>query len=249
MSDLYPFALSADRYRELLVQDAARLRAVAPEGLDRPVPDCPGWTGADAVRHTAQVYLHKVETMRLGDWPDPWPPAGIDAAEPLALYDDAWRQLVEAFDARDPEDPARTWWPEDQTVGFWVRRMAHETSVHRHDVERAAGRPTPVAADLAVDGIDEVLALFLAGDWSAHRVESASGSRVVVAAGGRQWEVTLGPGRVDLGRAASGSAAAVVRGEPSEVLLWLWGRGPRPAVEGEAAVVTELRERLALATR
>ena len=249
MSDLYPYALGADRYRELLALDAARLRAMAPVALDRPVPDCPGWTGADAVRHTAQVYLHKVETIRQGDWPDPWPPEGIEAAEPLALYDDAWRQLVEAFDARDPEGPSRTWWPEDQTVGFWVRRMAHETSVHRHDVERAAGQPTPVAADLAVDGIDEVLALFLEGDWGNYPVESASGARVVVSSGGHDWEVTLRPDRVDVARASSGQASATVAGEPSEVLLWLWGRGPRPTVDGDEAVVTELRERLAQATQ
>jgi uncharacterized protein (TIGR03083 family) len=249
MSNLYPYALGTDRYRELLGQDAARLRAVAPAGLDRPVPDCPGWTGADAVRHTAQVYLHKVETIRLGDWPDPWPPEHLEAAEPLALFDDAHARLVEAFEAHGPAEPVRTWWPADQSVGFWVRRMAHETSVHRHDVERAAGEPTPVAADLAVDGIDEVLALFLAGDWSDEPVETATGSRVVVSSGGHDWEVTLGRERVDLARSATGAATASVTGEPTAVLLWLWGRGPLPGVEGEEAVVTELRDRLALATQ
>ena len=54
--------------------------------------------------------------------------------------------------------------------------MAHETSIHRRDVESAVGATTPVAADLAVDGIDEVLALMLAGDWSDEVVPEASGS-------------------------------------------------------------------------
>lgn len=249
MSELYPYGLGARRYREVLEQDFARLRSVAPRALDRPVPECEGWTGADVLRHTALVYLHKVETMRRGDWPDPWPPEGLEEAEPLGLIDDAHGQLVSELDARDPAEHARTWWPQDQTVGFWVRRMAHETSVHRHDVESAAGEGTPVAADLAVDGIDEVLMIMLAGDWSDAPVESATGARVVVSSGGHDWEVTLGPERVDVSRTASGGAVATVSGESSEVLLWLWGRGPRPDVSGAEAAVTELRERLALATR
>jgi hypothetical protein len=34
--------------------------------------------------------------------------------------------------------------------------MAHETAVHRIDGELAIGTPTPVDAELAVDGVDEV---------------------------------------------------------------------------------------------
>ncbi|GAA1258994.1 maleylpyruvate isomerase family mycothiol-dependent enzyme [Oryzihumus leptocrescens] len=249
MSELYPYGLAARRYREVLEEDFARLRSVAPRALDRPVPECEGWVGADVLRHTALVYLHKVETMRRGDWPDPWPPEGIEEAEPLGLIVDAHGQLVAELDARDPAEHARTWWPPDQSVGFWVRRMAHETSVHRRDVESAAGEGTPIAADLAVDGVDEVLTIMLAGDWSDAPVGTASGAAVVVSSGGHDWEVTLGPGHVDVLRGATGGAVATVAGEPSEVLLWLWGRGPRPAVSGEEAMVTELRERLALATR
>ena len=45
----------------------------------------------------------------------------------------------------------------DQTVGFWYRRMALETVVHRVDVETGFGVPRAVNAELAVDGIDEVV--------------------------------------------------------------------------------------------
>jgi hypothetical protein len=34
---------------------------------------------------------------------------------------------------RKPEDPAGSWYTPDQTVGFWIRRMAHETVIHRID--------------------------------------------------------------------------------------------------------------------
>ena len=38
--------------------------------------------------------------------------------------------------------------------------------MHRADVEAAAGTVTPVDRELALDGIDEVLLMMLAGDWS-----------------------------------------------------------------------------------
>ena len=49
----------------------------------------------------------------------------------------------------------------DKTAGFVLRRMAHETAVHRLDAERAAGREHTIDADLASDGIDEFLFEFL----------------------------------------------------------------------------------------
>ena len=246
----YPYALSEERYRELLAEDFRRLRSLVDEADRRPVPDCPGWTAADVARHTAVVYLHKVASIRDGEMPrEGWPPEHLQTAEPGALLDDAYAQLAGQLDAHAPGDHAATWWPPDQTVGFWLRRMAHETSVHRHDVERAIGATTPVAADLAVDGIDEVLDQMLAGDWSDEVVPEASGSTVVLESAGHTWAVTLEPSQVTLTRDATGQPAARVAGEPGAVLLWLWGRGPRPAVDGDDAAVSELRDRLARATQ
>ena len=127
--------------------------------------------------------------------------------------------------------------------------MAHETSIHRRDVESAVGAETPVAPDLAVDGIDEVLALMLAGDWSDEVVPDASGATVLLEGDGHPWAVTLEPAVVTLTRERPGQHAARVEGEPAELLLWLWGRGPRPPATGDEGVVTELRQRLVSATQ
>lgn len=252
MAATYPYALPVERYREVLAEDHDRMRSLVEEAGDRPVPACPGWTAADVVRHTAQVYLHKVESIRRGKMPTSdtgWPPEHVRTAEPGPLLDDAYRQLVGELDTHGPDDHAATWWPPDQTVGFWVRRMAHETSIHRRDIESAVGAETPVAEDLAADGIDEVLEIMLAGDWSDEVVPEASGSTVAVESAGHTWAVTMEPSQVTLTRDASGQPAARITGEPGAVLLWLWGRGPRPAVDGDGAAVSELRDRLARATR
>ena len=64
----------------------------------------------------------------------------------------------------DPERPVYSFSPAHRRAGFWPRRMAHETTVHRVDAEQAAGRPVaPVPAALAVDGIDEVFGVFVVG--------------------------------------------------------------------------------------
>lgn len=264
----YPYALTWARYREVLDADFTRMRALAERARYEPVPFCEGWRGEDVLRHTATVYLHKVAAMASGrsdQPPQPWPPEHLGAVDAVDLLDDGYRQLADAFDTRDPADPSWTWWPDDQSVGFWLRRMAHETSIHRRDVENAVGEGSPVAADLAVDGIDEVLAQMLEGDWSPAMVDEASGRTVEVAAGGHTWSMTLDPASVGLRREPTvdptadqaAGPAATVAGEPGELLLWLWGRAPltavtgavKGAVSGDVGAAQELRSRLALATQ
>src|SRR5690606_4655181 len=55
---------------------------------------------------------------------------------------------------------------------FWVRRQAHETAIHRVDVESARGdEVSPVGEAFAVDGIDELLNGFHARRLSRVRSE------------------------------------------------------------------------------
>src|SRR5262245_9147897 len=103
---------------DALASDFARLREVAAGAdLSRPVPSCPGWTLADLVRNGGAVYLHTVEGLRLGSHPQPWPPAGLDQEEPLALLDRGYAALTAEFARRSPADEAFTWYGPDQTVG------------------------------------------------------------------------------------------------------------------------------------
>lgn len=252
MSGLYPYAPGFADLRSAFDADYARLRKVAPDALVHPVPECPGWTGLDVVRHVAEVYLHKAESIRAGVMPGAgWPPAWLAELPALQVLDECHGRLLAEFVRHSPSDPAATWLPEDQTVGFWLRRMAHETAVHRRDVESAASSATPVDEVLAVDGIDEVLALMLAGDWSTEVIGDASGSTVAVKSAGHHWLVTLNPAEVLLVRGAAGEedVAATLSGGAGEVFLWLWGRGPLPAAEGSPGAVAELRDRLVLATQ
>ncbi len=239
----YPYALSPQRYRELLEQDFVRMRSLLDVAAPRPVPECAGWEGREVALHTAAVYLHKAAEMRVGE-EVPFPREGLANVPPGTALDDAWEELSTELDSRKMDAPAHTWWPADQTVGFWLRRMAHETAVHRRDMESAAGEPTPIDDELAVDGIDEVLDVFLRWDWEDTPAPGATGATVRVESGGHAWVVTLDPRKALLDRTGQASPDATVSGEPNAVLLWLWGRGPRPTTNGDEAAVRELRERL-----
>jgi uncharacterized protein (TIGR03083 family) len=249
-----------ERYLELIEQDGRRFGDVARRAdLAAAIPSCPGWTVRDCVAHTAEVYQHKVACMRLqrqtGDEYEQEPPPGVDL---LDWFDGSLATLLTELRDRGPDAPSYTWWPADQTVGFWYRRMAQETAVHRLDVEDGAGEPTPVDAELAADGIDEVLDLFLSDDWSSVTPDewgdvdprAGEGRTVAVRSGGRVWRSTLGADRIPLAR-DDGPADATVAGDPEAVLLWLWGRRPDASValDGDDAALTAFRDRLRLATQ
>ena len=240
--------MDRDRYLALLDADGAALRDAARD-LDAAVPTCPGWTVRDAVEHTAEVYEHKLACIAAGGArPEPWPPEW-PARDPVAWYADAHERVLRVLRDTDPAAPSWTWWPDDQTAGFWVRRMAQETAVHRVDVQSASGTVTPVDDELATDGVDEVLVMMLSGDWSEEVVPHLTGT-VAVTTGGRSWLVTMTPAEVVVAE-MPGAPDATVGGDPSDVLLWLWGRSGDDAVriDGDADVARRFRDRLAIATQ
>ncbi|MQA26587.1 MAG: maleylpyruvate isomerase family mycothiol-dependent enzyme [Micromonosporaceae bacterium] len=252
--------METSRYLSCLRHDAARLRTVAEGHLDDRVPSCPEWTVADLVRHVAVVYQHKTHCIRLGEKPQPWPP-DLSKEEPLALLESSLADLLKEFEAHEPTDHVWTWYPPDQSVGFWIRRMAQETVIHRVDAELAAGEVTAAPDDLAVDGIDEVLSIFLGwdsfdtleragpGEWPG--LESADGQVVRIAAGGDAWSVRPTPAGLEVSSGGTDEAAAVVTGEPVDVLLWLWRRGDdhRLSVAGDRNLVEFLHAQMAHATQ
>lgn len=244
--------LAPARYLELLRADVRRVGWLAEDGLDRPVPTCPGWVVRDVVAHLGKVYGRRTANLRTGGPAEsPVPPAEEEALLPWLRASAA--ELAAELAARGPDAPTYTWWPGDRTVAFWYRRMAQETAVHRVDVEAAFDAMSPVDDALAVDGIDEVLDVFLtdaAEDLQGSGVLPAEPGIVAVRTGDHAWRVALDADGATV-RRGPGSADATVTGEPSELLLWLWGRRPDQAVHvtGEPALPAVLRRLLAVATQ
>lgn len=256
--------MEASRYLDCLAADYGDLRdAVATVEPTVTVPSCPGWTVADLVVHVSQVYLHKAALMRTGKEPQPWPPPGLAAEPPLALLGRSYGELRAEFSVREPGAPAPTWFGPDQTVAFWIRRMAQETVIHRIDAELAAGLPvTPVPADLAADGTDEVLTVmlaYLAQQWPDDFAELAGGhlaaegghDAITITAGDTSWTIRPSPRQVVVEDGARRAPRLLVQGPPGAVLRWLWGRAGDDAVQldGDPGWADYLRRMLAAVTR
>ena len=95
-----------------------------------------------------------------------------DADKLGAWLRDGAGALVDAIRAADPRTPVWSW-ADDHSVGFWARRMAHETAVHRADAELALGREFTLEADLAADAISEWLGFLSLPQAVEHRPELA----------------------------------------------------------------------------
>jgi uncharacterized protein (TIGR03083 family) len=242
------------------LDDEFRLLRAAIAGADpwAAVPACPDWNADQLAHHVAGTYLYVVECVRQGRLPEDRPRPELNP-NPVGALDEGYRALTEALDEGRPGDPAGTWHEPDQTAGFWIRRMCQESVVHRVDAEQVAGiELAPIPPDVALDGIDEFLTLFIGylsrtrRERFAEVLEGADPRPVTIAAGGREWTLTAGPEGVAVAaEPGADGEAAWISGDPDDVLLWLWGRVDDRAVrqKGEEAPLAQFRELRAKATR
>lgn len=249
--------LTAQRYLDLWAADVTALAEAAAENLSAAVPGCPEWTVEDLVSHVIGVYRHKTAALEAGRAPDDPETGGWGTLQPgedpIAALQSAYAELRQRLVTRAITDPAWTWWPGEQTVGFWVRRMAQETAVHRWDAQSAvhgSDGAAPIPDDLADDGIDEVLG-WLRWEWPDDlALPGAGGQRIAVSSSAHSWTVTVDPTcfAVEAGAPEEPLAAAIVA-DPSSLLLDLWGRpAGRVAVTGDLEAIGLMRARLRDAT-
>jgi uncharacterized protein (TIGR03083 family) len=228
---------------------AALVEAAGRAGLDAPVPSCAKWTVADLLGHIGVV--HRWAAASCDRAPsDPFEraaDAGIEAPEDGAARLDWVREgaahLADTLGARSPDDACWTWAP-PATIGFWRRRQAHETAMHRVDAQLAAGVPEPIDAALAADGIDEYLTLLPLMPW---REGAGAGSGETVhlhctdVEG--EWLVRLAASGLEVEREHA-KADVAARGAASDLLCWLMGRADpdRVQVFGDAALLHRWRD-------
>jgi uncharacterized protein (TIGR03083 family) len=247
--------LDADRYvAEIEASTAGLAEILAGHDQSLPIPTCPEWTLRQLVTHVGRAHRWAAEITRTrsdafipfrevpdGKLPDDraeqpaWLRAG--AVRIVDAVRDAGSDLVWSFTGPAP-------------AGYWLRRMAHETLVHRADAQLAAGaEPEPVIeAEVAADAIDEWLMLLTSGlgnsDERAKALPAGAGLHIRATddglSGRGEWMIrhdagglTVEPGHDKGDAALSGPAASL--------LLVLMRRRPAsdPAVTvyGDSAVV------------
>jgi uncharacterized protein (TIGR03083 family) len=248
--------LSPDRYfAELEAGTAGLAEILAEHDQSLPIPTCPEWTLRQLVTHVGSAHRWAAEITRrrsnvfipFREVPDGKLPD--DPAEQRAWLRAGAARIVDAVRAAGS---AVVWsFTGPVPAGFWIRRMAHETLVHRADAQLAAGaEPEPVIdAEVAADAIDEWLMLLTGGilgnaDERINALPAGAGLHIHATddeLGGRgEWMIRHdGSGlTVQQGR---GKGDAALTGPAASLLLVLMRRRtvPDPAVTvyGDSAVV------------
>jgi uncharacterized protein (TIGR03083 family) len=248
--------LSADRYAaEIEVSTAGLAEIVAEYDQGLPIPTCPDWTLRQLVTHVGRAHRWAAEITRTrseafipfrevpdGKLPDDragqraWLQAG--AARIVDAVREAGSDLVWSFTGPAP-------------AGFWIRRMAHETLVHRADAQLAAGaEPEPgIDAEVAADAIDEWLMLVTGGiagtaGERAKALPAGAGLHIHATDGGiggrGEWMIRHDAGGLTV-EPGHGKGDAALTGPAASLLLVLMRRRPvsDPAVTvyGDSAVI------------
>jgi hypothetical protein len=260
-----------DAYRGVVATESRRvldvLGEVEPGAV---VPSCRGWHAEDLLWHLAEVHAFWAQVAgRLlldpSDADDLERPAELAALRALAAT--ARTDLLDALAARAPSDRCWSWSDLGGDVGWVARRQAHEALIHRVDAELTAGAPVQSAdADLAADGVQEIVEEFICGvpawaTWTSGDARVAlsctdAEQRHVVELGrmagtspdsGRRYDLPAGR-RIEV----PGTDVDVeVGGAAWDLDRWLWGRGPRTALSGsgDAGVLDRFRELVTDATQ
>lgn len=255
------------------------LEALTGVDPDAPVPSCDGWTAQDLLWHLGEVqhFWARVAGGAVGDdLTDPPRPGDLPGLRTFVAR--SGTELLAELAARPADAPAWSWDPSGGTLAWVARRMAHEALVHRVDAELTGGLDVrPPLVELAADGVDEVLTVFIDGvpPWGAFKPDGAVVGVWCTNAPGA-WRLELGRFTgtgPDTGKASDLDAAAVrrvadsgadgvadeaadgtgltVSGRAWDLDRWLWGRGPGEAlgIVGDPALLERLRALLADATQ
>jgi uncharacterized protein (TIGR03083 family) len=189
---------------------------------DTIVATCPGWTVDAAALHLGTIHRWAEELVRTrSSVRIPRATLSLDEVSVSPEWiRQGGQQLVETLREADPND--EMWaWGFDQHLQFWSRRQAHETLVHRMDVE-LAGRIEPTAdCALASDAIDEFLSnIQKVTNASAEPPLCGNGERLMFRASDSNavWSITLRDGGFDL-VTAMGDYDVLVEGPSIELLL------------------------------
>ena len=236
--------LTPQEYIAALRREGGALAQAARQDPARPVPYYAGWNVADLVAHTGAVHrwVLGIVRSRATEQVPREPYEDRDPLRLLAWFAEGLAALAGELRAADPSEPVWSFGA-DQTVGFWQRRMAHETAIHRWDAQSAFGDAQPIEPRLAATGIGESLAVHVVRPVHGTAV-GGHGESVALRCDDApdRWLVVLLPHEVRV-EEGEGPATASVAGTASSVWLVVTGR---PAVgirvSGDATVVARLQD-------
>lgn len=216
-------------------------------GLRAPVPTTPDWTVRRLIAHQGMVHRWATTILR-GQRADPdrFQQEGQVALDPLEWLRDGAIDLAQAIhEAPDDLDALVHLADAPPAKRFWGRRQCHETTIHAVDALSAALGRYPKAADtwltdeLALDGIDELVAGFLPRERSRLRSEEPMTIAIRPDGGKVGWEVDVSATPPVTRRTPDPRGDVELAGSPVALYLTLWNRSDEigaPALWQDTAI-------------
>lgn len=213
--------------------------------LDARVPHMRRWRLVDVVAHLGGVHRWAEEIVASRQYGGVGHKRGTDTGDALiAWFDEGVERLVATLAAADPEAECGNFSPgSPNKVSFWRRRQAHETTMHRWDAEAAVSAVSPIDAEFATDGIDELFHTF-----TRNRGEQVLAGPIEIVSTDTSCRWGLTPtsksGRVDLITDGDPDTMVARLAGPAEALLLaLWKRlsleESDVTISGQAEVVRQ----------
>lgn len=239
------------QYLGALEIEADSFIAATARDIDLQVTSCGEWAIRDLAIHQGTVWQFATANVLAGGEKagpaQPWTGDETSPANELSEWlTGAKDRMIEAFTNADPDQAAWTFATNNQTAGFWQRRMLAETIVHRWDAEHCTygGGAQPIDRELAAVGIDEYTEVGLRfSSGRPNRTYPTDSIHLHCTDTEGEWFI-VGDGESDFTvtrEHAKGDAA--VRGTASALLLWVWGRdGGTVEILGDEAVAQTWRE-------
>ena len=222
---------STERIAEILTSAEPALRVLT----------CPDWTLSDLALHVGRAHrwAQRIIATRAQE---PVDMSTVDMELPatttgyggwLCAGATALSGTVRSAGTRTP-----VWtWSDDHTVGFWLRKITHDTIIHRIDAELTVGLRPALSPQTASDGIADLLAAIATLSAAGHPDPIFEGLRgrgetlqLQAIDTGDEWFIVRMPEGVRW-MPGPGEADAIVRGNAFDLMLTLYRRAPIDVVE------------------
>ncbi|MDP9334996.1 MAG: maleylpyruvate isomerase family mycothiol-dependent enzyme [Actinomycetota bacterium] len=229
--------------------EGARVVAALEPNRDARIPWSDKWTVATCAQHVGGAH-HVVAQVVNGR-----PTADFGLFSSLAIPErenpelagwiaEGTAAVVAALRATDADAECWSWWPEGRTAGFWQRRMAQETLVHRWDAELGAGiRGAPMDPAVAADGVDEYLDVFAGLTRMLHTAPAGPSIHVHCTDSDGEWLLRLPAAGERVLTREHAKADVALRGPAEGLLLMMWGRLESAAANVEVIGDTDVVNR------
>lgn len=225
-------------YLNQLSSDGLLLAAEAERvSLDAAVRSCPDWNVRQLVTHIGGVHRWAASIvgnamLENDDVTGDQVGLGPDDAALLDWFRHGHNALLQTLRAAPSDLQCFTFLPAASPLLFWARRQAHETAIHRVDVQTVRGEITPFPTEFAADGIEEMLFGFAA------RPRPAIEPGVMLLKpddGAAAWTLRFGDTGVATLRGEA-DADVVLTGSTSDLYRWLWNRPSEAVLTGDTSV-------------